>query len=343
VPHESEGASVVLFYHYIARLRREGYRIHHLLLLLGDSWSDADVARYAAKMTDPADPDRFTVGAVRADRFHSEGRIGHKLVPDRACVVAEAASAAKPDLIVAFDLLAAWLLRDVSAGHRIVWLGDLNFQTALLHARYAARENLLRAIHLPSNWLGAQGWKRIYRDVLRDADQVIASSASSVPALAAIGIESEYEPYPWPDVTAERSTNGSSRLPAIPTFLFFGSLAGLGSRSAFHFMTREIYPKLRRRWGARGFRLLIAGRGTIPAWALADFADKPEFENLGFVPDLDALLANADEFVVRMQRAVADRAAAEAIAARGYRMYVDRFGVAAAGERFADRVRMLAG
>jgi hypothetical protein len=43
-----------------------------------------------------------------------------------------------------------------------------------------------------------------------------------------------------------------------------------------------------------------------------------------------------------MQRAVTDRAGADAIAARGYRMFVDRFGVAAAGDRFAARVRMLA-
>jgi glycosyltransferase involved in cell wall biosynthesis len=394
VPHASEGASAVLFYHYIARLRREGYRIRHLLLLPGNTWSDADVAHYAAQMADPADSDRFTVDAVRADRFHREGRCGHQLVTAPAHEVAEAAEAAKPDLIVVFDILAAWLLRDVPAARRIVWLGDLNFQTVLLHARYAAQENPLHAIHLPSNWLGAQGWKRIYRNALRDADQVIASSGSSVTALARIGIESEYEPYPWPESPTESCSAPSQRLSSTPTFLFFGSLGGLGSRSAFHFMMHKIYPKLRRLWGERGFRILIAGRGTVPAWAVADFAGKPEIESFGFVPDLDGLLgtchamlapieapvgnrsriltalsrrclviahanaargnpdlrdgdtcylaANADEFVTRMQRAVTDRAAADAIAARGYRMYVDRFGVVAAGDRFAARVRMLA-
>ncbi|MBV9522195.1 MAG: hypothetical protein JO010_05350, partial [Alphaproteobacteria bacterium] len=56
IPHESDGASTVLFYHYIAVLKREGYRILHLLLLEGDGWPDAAVARYAERM---AEGERF--------------------------------------------------------------------------------------------------------------------------------------------------------------------------------------------------------------------------------------------------------------------------------------------
>src|ERR1700674_3566206 len=50
VPHETEGASVVLFFHYIRRLQQAGYDIVHLLLLEGMSWPQSAVSDYAATM-----------------------------------------------------------------------------------------------------------------------------------------------------------------------------------------------------------------------------------------------------------------------------------------------------
>lgn len=292
IPHERDGASVVLFYHYIARLRREGYRILHILLLPGPNWAQSKVDEYTGKMSDSEDPSRFRITAVRAPQFYREGRWSHELVPSAAEQVAEAARGFEPDLILAFDLLAAWTTKRVETAHRLVWLGDLNFQTILYHALYSARENLLKSIHIPFNWMGAQAWKRIYRDALTGADRVVVASASSVDQLARIGTRATYEPYPWPEESEGGLTNGKRALPDVPTFVFFGSLGGLGSRSALHFVTRKIFPLLQRLWGEGGFRVLVAGRGELPEWAARAFSGWSEIESLGYVEDLDELLGS---------------------------------------------------
>lgn len=307
VPHERSGASLVLFFHYIGRLKRDGYRIQHVLLLPGRDWTQSAIDEYAAKMADERDPSRFEVTAVHAERFYTESRRLHRLIPSAANEVAAAARAFRPDLIVAFDLLAAWITSRTEAPRRIVWLGDLNFQTVLYHAWYAARENVLKLRHIPSNWLVSRSWRRVYRDALTNADEVIVASASSVGQMARIGIRATYEPYPWPETAAALSVDRASRLPEVPTFVFFGSLGGLGSRSALHFLVEKVFPLLRRLWGEGGFRILVSGRGELPDWARRAFDDKEEIERLGFVDDLDALLAACHAVLVPIDVPVGNR------------------------------------
>jgi hypothetical protein len=307
IPHERNGASLVLFYHYIERLKRDGYRIRHVLLLPGRNWAQGAIDEYAAKMAGDGEPSRFDVVAVRADRFYTESRRIHRLVPSAANEVVAAADAFRPDIIVAFDLLAAWITRRIDAPHRLVWLGDLNFQTVLYHAWYAARENASKLRHIPSNWLVSQSWKRVYESALSGASGVIVASASSVGQMAKIGIRATYEPYPWPETVVAPSADRRSQLSDVPTFVFFGSLGGLGSRSALHFFIKKVFPRLRGQWGEGGFRILISGRGELPDWANRAFGDKGEIKRLGFVEDLDALLATCHAVLVPIDVPVGNR------------------------------------
>src|SRR6185437_14699625 len=128
-----------------------------------------------------------------------------------------------PDGILAFDLLAAWLAASLP-GRRLVWLGDLNYESMWHHTLYARREDPRTLAHLPSNWLACRAWRRLYGEVLRPADGVIVAAQSSVASLAALGVAAAYEPYPWPEGEEEVAT----ALPALPTFLFFVTLTGLG-------------------------------------------------------------------------------------------------------------------
>jgi glycosyltransferase involved in cell wall biosynthesis len=300
VPHESEGASVVLYYHYIARLKHEGHVIRHVVLL-DSSWSDAAVEAYRGKLGSPG---IFEVTVIRATHFYRSGRIRPHLDAEAAKAVRRHAEAFAPQAILCFDILAAWLLDRVTLAPRIVWLGDLNFETFLYHALYAARENPLRAVHLPSNWLSCLGWRRLYARVLRGANQILVASHSSERALARLGVTAEYEPYPWPTETSPERT---TPLPALPSFLFFGQLTGLGSRSAFHFLMDKVFPLLRERWGEGGFRIMLAGRGALPDWVLAAIADKPEIERLGFVENLDSVLAVCHAVLVPIDVPVGNR------------------------------------
>jgi glycosyltransferase involved in cell wall biosynthesis len=285
VPHQSKGASVVLYYYYIARLKRDGYVVRHLLLLEGDAWTDADVAIYRDELGAAGG---FDVVPIRSRRLYSSGRLSQAFDRRVASSVRRQAEEFAPDGILCFDFLAAWLLDGVTAAPRIVWLGDLNFETFWQHALYESRENWRRAIHLPSMWLSCMAWKRLYARVLGNASQIVVAARSSETALSRLGIAAEYEPYPWP---TEALSPRIAALPSVPSFLFFGQLTGLGSRSAFHFLIEKVFPLLRRQWGAGGFRILLAGRGSPPDWALAAIAGKQEIEQLGFVEDLAAMLA----------------------------------------------------
>ncbi len=208
VPHERKGASVVLYYHYIARLKRDGYIIRHLLLLESDAWTDADVVAYRSEL---GAMDGFDIVPIRSQRLYESGRLIHGFDRTMAASVWRLAEDFAPDGILCFDFLSAWLLEGVTAAPRIVWLGDLNFESFWQHAIYAVRENWRRGIHLPSMWMSCIAWKRLYARVLGKATQIIVAAHSSEKALSRLGIAAEYEPYPWPAETP------AARITALPT------------------------------------------------------------------------------------------------------------------------------
>lgn len=299
VPHPTRGASTVLFFHYAARLKREGYQVQHILLLEGSDWNDDDVAEYRQTL---ASEGQFEIVAVRSSSFVSEGRLSHTLDASASRYFLAEAAAFSPDMVVTFDIVAAWLARSI-AGPRLAWLGDLRFETVWYHAWYAALESLGKAVHLPSNWLGCNAWKRVYTEALKDADRILVASSSSVDVLSKLGLSATYEPYPWPETgkQVERTP------PSKPTFLFFGTLTGLGSRSALHLVLRDLVPRLRTVWGAGGFEILVAGRGQLPEWAAKLVGDLPEFRQLGFVEDLDTLMASCHAALVPISVPVGNR------------------------------------
>ncbi len=280
VPHPTRGASAVLFWHYLDALRVAGHRILHLVL----APAATDTREYAASM---ASAPAIEVEAHETGPIFAEGLRRHALSARGLDELRARARRHAPDGIVAFDLNAAWALGRIEGAPRVVWLGDLHFESQKQHALYAMRENFRRAPHSLLRLLVARAWRRVYREALAGDAALVASSHSSVAALARLGLGSVYEPYPWP---------GPDRAfalapPLVPTFAFFGGLEGLGSRSALHFCLDRLLPELRAQWGAGGFRLLFAGSGDLPAWADRSIAGEPEIEKLGFVNDLAGLLA----------------------------------------------------
>ena len=292
---------MVLFFHYIRRLQQAGYEIFHLLLLEGKSWPQSAVLSYVAEMKRFG---QFEVEVVRSPGFVVHGRAGHRVDQAAFAEASEKASKAAPDVIVAFDILPAWVTASVPTHARLVWLGDLHFQSFFWHAIYAITEDLHALKRLPSALLACGDWKRIYRRVLRKADDVIVSSGSSCQQLARLGIRAKYEPYPWPEAVSQPRDRMP---PERPTFLFFGNLVGLGSRSALHFMVDRVHPRLVAHWGEGGFAILLAGRGDLPEWFRRRIADKREFQVLGFVEDIDGVLARCHAMIAPISAPVGNR------------------------------------
>src|ERR1044071_1119269 len=75
IPHASRGASRVLFYRYIERLRREGHTLLCVALLEANAWSDDELRSFGAELG-------IEVFGCRAGRFVEQGRWRHHLRRD---------------------------------------------------------------------------------------------------------------------------------------------------------------------------------------------------------------------------------------------------------------------
>lgn len=298
LPHPSEGASTVLFHWYIDDLARRGYEILHVVILEPGMASPEAVAAHVERMRAAGRVRVETLEVASAVRstWTTVDTMGH----DRQ--VAALAEPFRPDLVVAFDIIPALLVRDLSCP-RLVWLGDLAFEVQHHHFIYSTRENPRNLIKAPKVYAIALAWRRAYRRALAGATAVCASG-SSVGVLAGLGLSAQYEPYPWPEAAGE---GGDVPRFDKPSFLFFGTLAGLGSRSALHFLIEGVYPRLVSTWGAGGFSIKIAGRGGLPAWARDAIGSRAEFESLGFVEDLTDLMARCHAVIVPIDVPVGNR------------------------------------
>ena len=300
VPDEREGASLVIIYNFIASLRSADFEVLHIILLDDQLRSEASLERYRA-----ANAGKFEIAVAGVSKLVIQGAGSHRIDRSGTKRVLDLANAFAPDLVIAFDILPAWFAMKISALRKMAWLGDLNFQTTLYHGFYGLQERPWKLLSFAKYWLAAHNWRRVYARVLSEYDEVIVSAASSVEQLARLGLcNHSYRPYPWPI-----NDNPVAPCPKsdVPTFMFFGNLVGLGSRSALHFMVAKVYQRLIGLWGANGFRILIAGRGRLPDWFASAIADKSEFVQVGFVEDLPATLAQCHAVLVPIDVPVGNR------------------------------------
>lgn len=294
-----EGASPVLYWHYIDGLLRAG--AHILVVLLSISESAAEEAQaYAAHVRARGADAIVCMGTVEPARHGL--RIVLDASPMRSAIAAS--NHFSPDTSLCLDVTAAWVATHSARGAGVVWLGDLRFQTGWHHARIALRERPVRALALPKVTLHLRAWREAYRVVLAQAHRVVVSSHSSVAVLKRMGIPSAYLPYPWPAPPEPREHPAP---PPLPTFAFFGTLDALGSRAGLHFLIDDLLPRLRRQWGQGGFRLIVAGRGTLPSWAAEAFGAAPEVSVMGFVEDLVALMRGTHGVIVPIDVPVGNR------------------------------------
>jgi glycosyltransferase involved in cell wall biosynthesis len=302
VPHPSHGASVVLFYHYILGLCdagfdvlcvtivRPGHRDENAIKTFKESLSGYGGFRTeTAELPRILEPRRLQI----IDR-RSEGRS----LQDRL-------RAYEPDAIICFEMECAALAKDLPAAYKIVWLGDLAFDTYWYNFVYGVKESPLTVRSLPYAVVQRWRWRRIYEQILVGFSGVVVSSKSSEAKLRALGVRSRYAPYPWP--TLQHDCVEEAAKPAKPTFLFFGTLVGLGSRSSFHFLLDRLYPLLARRWGPSGFEILIAGRERLPDWVARRLQKLPELRFLGFVDDLQSIVTGCHAVIAPLDVPVGNR------------------------------------
>ena len=288
----------MLFWHYISGLRAAGFEVLSVVLAQPDNSTPDSLSEYEAL----ARNEGIEVAVCRADSFLEERRHAVRLREDSLGPALGPSPLSGPMRRSASTSSPAGR-RAGRPAPRVVWLGDLRFQTVWYHALYEAKERRAATLELPLAMVRSRAWRRAYRRALEGAAAVIVSSKSSEAQLQRLGIASEYQPYPWPAEPA----GAAGRLPENPTFLFLGTLQALGSRSAFHFILHELYPELVQRWGSGGFRIVIAGRGEVPGWAATMLATTPELEHVGFVDDLAGLLGSVHAAIAPISVPVGNR------------------------------------
>lgn len=298
IPHPTEGASAVVFYWYIKALKDNGYNI--LCIIIGKKNIDSkSLTSFIQKL---GIDDRTQVETLICDQPVLHHPVfGPKEVDKRLAVeVASMVNTYAPSMLIGFDLIASWSTQLCKVDKKIAWLGDLNFQTYWYHIFYAIERGNFRSAF--ENFLYFHPWKKCYQKALSNFSNVIVCAASSIEEMEKIGIKSEYLPYPWP--SEERIVRRPEK---IPNLAFFGSLAGLGSLSAINILIKQVYPNLISKYGARGFKIKVFGRGNFPEYALKIIKENPEFEMLGYVSDIRPLLASCHALIVPISVPVGNR------------------------------------
>lgn len=297
LPHPSEGASVVLYYWYLDGLLRHGAEV--ALHVFGAAAAGGAPAWMA---------ELRQLGPITLARHATAAPIRHDLLglhPDEnlAGCLGQAVRAGRPDLVLAFDWVAAALLADCRAP-LVVWLGDLQFDTLLHHTRYALKEGSRRYDRLLLLGYRVAQLRRFYQRILRPAARVIVASKSSEARLAELGVTATYLAYPWPAAGGDTPRRPD---PTRPKYLFSGTLGALGSRSGFHMLVEEVLPRLAHAFAATPCEVLVTGRGAVPAWARAGLDGREGVRFLGFVDDLAALMATCTGFIAPIDVPVGNR------------------------------------
>ena len=319
VPHRSRGASTVLFYHYIEQLLRAGHEV--LCLLLSESaFKEEEVEELRVALA-AAGPCRVVTAVVPSLlRFgkYSGRAIAGRLPPEAEYAAREFNACA----VVYFDLGCLATAGVLGQGKRTVaWLGDLAFESIWHHSLYDAREDRLGVLRLPKLWLVCRRWRNAYQRFLRDVDFVIVSSGSSEKTIRRLGAKAaQYFPYPWPIGKPFRSAAAHRVAGDKPRFLFCGTLSGLGSRSAMHYLLDQLYPELVSGWGAGAFEIVITGTRSLPEWAMQSIGTKPEIRFEGFVDDLYARMDQCHAAIVPIDVPVGNRS--RIVTAMGYGLLV---------------------
>lgn len=284
-PHPHRGASSVVFFLYLRALQSAGHIVLHVSLNDRDIGSDPDWDEYLETIGIGTN---FKVLRVTLPHYFTISRRKRSICPTLpSSGVINEIKRFDPDATICFDILATALAKEMGLSNLLIWLGDLVYQSSWYNALYDTATEPKQVFRLPKTWLYCVFWKNFYRKVLRGETNIVVASKSSEKLIDALGAQSRYLPYPWLDAGVPDS--GSEKYPD-PTFIMFGTLSALGSKSAYLFLLNKVFPILRKQWGQGGFRILIAGSRTMPDWAREKLDACVEMQFLGFVEDLAELV-----------------------------------------------------
>ena len=304
VPSEAAGASLSVYFLYISKLARVSTILD--LYILGSADKDSLVGIEAL---------RASFKGVHSVRFFlcpvQEQCVSNSLnIKIFSLLWApfkfEFSLRESYDSVICFDILAGAYLSPRTAGRRILWLGDLQFELTLWRFLESASSLLpIRRFYLLLRVLASYGRQALfYFLICRRFDKVVCCSKSAEGRLRSIRVNASFIPFPYP----ARKQIGVDMCPSSTrSFLFHGNLLGAGSTSGLEFLIGDVLPAAKREWGAGGFRIVVCGRTELSVTNRERLLNFPEVEMLGFVDDLESIMQECHAMLVPISIPVGNR------------------------------------
>jgi len=302
VPHPFKGASQVVYFSYIFELITAGFEVLTISCDVIREKHESSIAECNQainnknfRLLTSEQKSGFTIKRFRISSCLSDTHL-----------IRTHAKEFSPHVVIAFDLASAEIVMELDDVPKIVWLGDMLFQSTWYNYLYGFKEDWKTIRWLPYVIPQYFQWQKHYSRILRSFNKIIVSSKSSEKALEKLSLKSTFYPYPWPNRGS--LDHDVQRVPADkPTYLFFGNLVGLGSRSSLHFLFEKLYPELKKLWGDNGFRVIIGGSLNLRDWAEQYISSHPEVKFEGFIDDLLEKMAVCHAVLVPIDVPVGNR------------------------------------
>lgn len=299
-PEPNYGASSVLFFYYINAIKKLNHNTTHLIILDTYEVSKEKENKYLQSIK----PNKnFKVKIIISKNIKKKKFQKFQISNFELNKNILKFKNLNFDFAICFDIAACWVANKIEISNKLIWLGDLEFLTNYFTALYTFKENRFLIFQLIKSYFMSYFLKKYYYKILKHSDNIIVSSHSSVKQLLKLNLKSKYLPYPWPHKISKSFIKKQS----IPSFLIFGTLNALGSKSGISFLTSMIYPNLLKIWGINKFQILICGMNTLPDWAEKKIRKIPEFKFLGYVDDLEELINSCHAVIVPIPVPVGNR------------------------------------
>jgi len=287
LPHRSVGASTTIFYQYINHLLKKKHNVHLLYFSTKKINSKNEKIfiksfkfnkiksfyNYNFKNYYSFNKYNFLIKKIKTNQLNNE--LINKI------------KSINPEKILALDITAASFAKQIFNNNIFVWLGDLNFSTTWYHFYYNFKNKVIFYLYFFAAKILVHKWKIFYKEVLENTKNISGSNAN-IRELKKIGIKSSYQPYPWTKIHKKLNIKKKS----IPSFIFFGNLVGLGSKSAMNYLIKNIYPKYQEIWGVNGFKIYICGSYDLEFKLKKKIKSMKNLIFMGYVKNLNSLVSS---------------------------------------------------
>jgi len=287
LPSKNEGSSTILIFYYINFFLKCNYQV---FLLSFQEKNNRQIIGKGSFLKQFSKKKNLTFCKITLDKLYTLNKYNFFFQNistfDFSSKIKEKILKFNPDMVFALDIAASSFVNKLLLPTKklYVWLGDLNFSTIYYHYYYDLKYSYKNFFLFPIIFCLIYKWKIFYKKNL-NRFKILSGSYTNLSHLRKININSSYLPYPWHIQFSYKKLKKFSK----PSFIFFGNLKGLGSKSAIDYLLNKIYPSYLKIWGEGGFTIYICGIFDFPENILNKLQKLKNIKYLGFKKNINKI------------------------------------------------------